>query len=92
MQKRYFAPKTAKPFCSKNFVGEKQAKQCRNKNSNQRRSQKKIIEKATIKKMFVSITYVEAGNTYTDILQPCEIDMSAKSWFDKIVSIAILEP
>ena len=79
-------------FCSKNFVGEKQAKQCRNKNSNQRRSQKKIIEKATIKKMFVSITYVEAGNTYTDILQPCEIDMSAKSWFDKIVSIAILEP
>lgn len=73
-------------FCSEKYVGRKKAKQCRNKNSNHRLAKKRKIERAKKNDVFLNITYLENGNTYTDTLHPKELS-TTKKWFDKILSI-----
>jgi hypothetical protein len=78
-------------FCSKNYVGVKSAKQCRNKDSNQRRRKKRIITRAMRQNKYLSITYTDNTSlTYTDILHPKEI-MISKSLIDQIKQITIME-
>jgi hypothetical protein len=77
-------------FCSKNYVGEKLAKRCRNKDSNKRRTKKRIFESAIKNDKFLLITYNDSFNkTYSDILHPTEIELS-KNWIDKINEIEII--
>lgn len=74
-------------FCSERLHG-KQAKQCRNKNSNRKRDLKKTIEKALLKNVYLAITYNdEHGNSYTDTLHPTELNILPNSW-EMIKSIA----
>jgi len=74
-------------FCSSKYVGEKQAKQCRNKNSNRKRDFKKRILKADAKNKFIAITYENENLFYTDILHPKEFEFN--KWFDTILKIEI---
>lgn len=75
-------------FCSSKYVGEKQAKQCRNKKSNRKRDFKKKISKADAGNKFIAITYENEYIFYTDILHPKEFEFN--KWFDTILKIEIL--
>lgn len=74
-------------FCSARFVGERKAKQCRNKDSNRRLSFKRKIKRAMYKDKFLAISYKDStGATYTDVLQADELRIS-KKWLDRVQSI-----
>lgn len=75
-------------FCSSKYVGEKQAKQCRNKNSNRKKDFKKKIRKAISENKFLAFSYEYEGLNYTDILHPKEFEFN--KWFEKILKIKIL--
>lgn len=82
--------KTGSRFCSEKIYG-KDAKKCRNKDSNRRLSLKRKINRAMEKEKMLRITYKENGQEYTDILGANEI-LVTREWLDKIVSIDVLEP
>ena len=74
-------------FCSARFVGERKARQCRNKDSNRRLSLKRKIKRAMDKEQFLAISYKDStGATYTDILHPKELGIT-KKWLDSVQSI-----
>jgi hypothetical protein len=77
-------------FCSKNYVGEKLAKQCRNKDSNKRKAKKKTFDKAIKNDNYLLVTYKDNFNqSYADILHPTEIELS-KNLFNQIQEIKII--
>lgn len=77
-------------FCSAKYFGEQKAKQCRNKNSNQRLHFKRQIKRAMTMNNFLQITYhSKNGATYTETLHPSEILLN-RIWLDRIDRVVIL--
>lgn len=76
-------------FCSSKYVGEKKAKSCRNKKSNQKRDIKKMVQKAIEQNKYLVITYTHEKLTYADILHPLEFEFN--NWIDNILKIRLYE-
>lgn len=77
-------------FCSEKYYG-KEAKKCRNRDSNKRRDLKRKIYRAMEKEQMLQITYVDKhGKTYTDILGAKEVFM-AREWLDNIKEVVCLD-
>lgn len=77
-------------FCSEKYNGKQAARQCRNRDSNPRRTKRNCIMKAKAQGQFLRITYTApGGQTYTDILHSSEVGVS-RADLDKIVSVSIL--
>lgn len=82
--------KSGSLFCSEKLYG-KQARQCRNKDSNRRLAIKRKINRAMNDNLMLCITYWDqAGNAYTDILAK-EICIT-REWLDRVISVERLEP
>lgn len=79
-------------FCSEKLYG-KEARQCRNKDSNRRLAIKRKIKRAMSKDndLMLRITYVHDGKEYSDILGVSEINVT-REWLDKVNSVERLEP
>lgn len=78
-------------FCSEKIYG-KEARKCRNKDSNKRLTIKRKIYRAMEnKEQMLLITYQYNGNTYSDTLATSEINLS-KEWLDNVVSVECVEP
>ncbi len=83
--------KSGSLFCSEKLYG-KQARQCRNKDSNRRLAIKRKINRAMNDNLMLHITYRDKdGNTYTDILGAKEISVT-REWLDRVLSVERLEP
>lgn len=77
-------------FCSEKERG-KEAKQCRNKESNRRLSIKRKIKKAMAKEKLLRVTYTDpSGNEYSDILGTNEINVT-REWLDRVISVEVLD-
>lgn len=77
-------------FCSERIYG-KEARQCRNKDSNKRLAIKRKIYRAMEKDLMLRITYEVEGNQYSDILGANEINVT-REWLEKVKKIERLEP
>lgn len=77
-------------FCSERIYG-KDARKCRNKDSNRRLIIKRKIYKAMDKELMLRITYESEGQQYSDILGAKEINVT-REWLDKVKTVEILEP
>lgn len=76
-------------FCSERLYG-KDAKRCRNKDSNRRMILKrKMINAMKRERMFI-ITYEDNGVQYSDTLSPTELALT-RSWLDKVVSVVVVD-
>lgn len=69
-------------FCSERLHG-KEARKCRNKDSNRRLAIKRKIYRAMENGKYLLITYECDGVLYTDILQPEEISLT-REWLDRV--------
>lgn len=77
-------------FCSEKERG-KEARQCRNADSNRRLTIKRKIQKAMKDEKLLRITYTDKqGNEYSDILGTNEINPT-REWLDRVLSVEILE-
>lgn len=76
-------------FCSERERG-RDAKQCRNRDSNARASLKRKINRAMEQEKYLQITYRDKdGIIYTDILGEKEIGIT-REWLDSIVEVEVL--
>lgn len=76
-------------FCSEKMYG-KEAKKCRNKESNRRLSIKRKINRAMKNDLLLKITYTHNGSTYTDIPRIKEISVT-REWLDKVQSVEVMD-
>lgn len=76
-------------FCSERIYG-KEARKCRNKDSNRRLAIKRKIYKAMEKDLMLRITYKFEGSEYSDILGANEINIT-REWLDRIASVEALD-
>lgn len=76
-------------FCSEKYNGHKAARQCRNRDSNKRRTKRNKVMRAKEKNQFLRITYSRNGETYTDTLHSLEVAVS-REWLDTVVSVELL--
>jgi hypothetical protein len=77
-------------FCSEKYTTKKQAKQCRNKESNRIRGIKAQINKALKLDSFITVSYQdENGITYSDKLHPSEMTRPPNQWLRRITEILI---
>lgn len=76
-------------FCSERLYG-KEAKRCRNKDSNRRMIVKRKIVNAMKKERTLRITYEVDGEYYTDTLQANELAIT-RDWLDRVVNVAVLD-
>jgi predicted nucleic acid-binding Zn ribbon protein len=76
-------------FCSEKLYG-KEAKRCRNKDSNRRLMLKRKITKAMEREKMLLITYKVGKMVYSDILSPSEIVIT-KQWLDRVMSVTEME-
>lgn len=76
-------------FCSEKIYG-KQARQCRNKDSNKRLSLKRKIKRYMEKSKMLLITYLYEGNTYSETLSSKEICLT-KEWSDTVVEVQCID-
>lgn len=83
------AQRAGSRFCSERLFG-KEARQCRNKDSNRRLSIKRKIYKAMRENKYLAITYEYNGVCYSDILAPAEIDLR-REVLDSIKEIFIID-
>lgn len=81
--------KKGSKFCSEKIYG-KEAKQCRNKDSNRRLTLKRKIYRAMEVDEMLLITYKENDCTYSDTLSSKELSLS-KEWLDKVMSVQRVE-
>lgn len=72
-------------FCSERLYG-KEAKRCRNKESNDRARKRKTIKQAIKQKMYILITYEKDGATESVQLAPHELYLS-REWLDTVKQI-----
>lgn len=77
-------------FCSERIYG-KDAKRCRNKDSNRRLTMKRKIFRAMNKDLMLRITYRDKGVDYTDTLAVNEISIT-REWLDRVIGVDVLEP
>jgi hypothetical protein len=77
-------------FCSERIFG-KEARQCRNKDSNRRLAIKRKINKAMDENLMLRVTYQVGGNEYSDILGANEIIVT-REWLEKVKRVERLEP
>lgn len=78
-------------FCSEKYFG-KEAKKCRNRDSNKRMVIKRKIKNAMDKKQMLRITYSdESGTPYTDILGVDEISIT-REWLNRVQKVEIIKP
>ncbi len=78
-------------FCSEKEFG-KEAKRCRNKDSNRRLGLKRKIDRAMKKELMLQITYTDfGGNEFTDTLGANELAIS-REWLDRVKSVTVLKP
>jgi len=77
-------------FCSERIYG-KQAKKCRNKDSNKRLTIKRKLFRAMDKDLMLRVTYESNGKEYSDILGANEISVT-REWLDKVKRVEILKP
>lgn len=83
--------KKGSTFCSEKYFG-KDAKICRNKDSNRRMLIKRKIKKVMDKNLMLRITYTdEVGKEYADTLGVNEIKIT-REWLDRVKSVDILKP
>lgn len=78
-------------FCSEKYNG-RDAKKCRNKDSNKRRNFKRIIMNAQKKNQWLRVYYRsldEPEQTYSDVLHSSEIAVN-RGWLNTIIKIDIL--
>lgn len=76
-------------FCSEKYFG-KEARKCRNKDSNRRLALKRKIKREMKQKKDIAITYELNGQLFTDILHPSEIGLT-REWLDRVQEVEILE-
>lgn len=77
-------------FCSEKLYG-KEARQCRNKDSNRRLTIKRKMKIAMSKNLMIRIVYTDdSGNEYADILGANEIHVT-REWLDKVVQVEVLK-
>jgi hypothetical protein len=77
-------------FCSEKDFG-KEAKRCRNKDSNRRMILKRKIKNAVMKDCFLLITCTDTeGNSYTDTLAASKISPT-REWLNRVVGVEILK-
>lgn len=77
-------------FCSERIFG-KEARRCRNKDSNKKLAIKRKIYRAMEKDLMLRITYEVEGKEYSDILGANEINVT-REWLEKVKSVERLEP
>jgi hypothetical protein len=78
-------------FCSAGYIGERAARICRNKDSNQRRHFKTVINKAMQQNNFIAVTFTDSsGTTNKQTLHPSELPTLSRQWFDSVKAISIL--
>lgn len=77
-------------FCSEKYFG-KEAKKCRNKDSNRRMIIKRKIKNAMEKEKMMQVVYVDSnGLEYSDILEAREINVS-REWLERVKSVSVLD-
>ena len=76
-------------FCSERLYG-KEAKRCRNKDSNKRMIVKRKILNSMKREKMLLITYEHNGEQYTDCLNPCELAIT-REWLDRVVSVVVID-
>lgn len=76
-------------FCSERIYG-KEARICRNKDSNRRLAIKRKIYRAMEKDLMLRITYKAEGSEYSDMLGANEINIT-REWLDCVVSVEVLD-
>lgn len=87
--KNITAQRSGSLFCSEKLYG-KEAKKCRNKDSNRRMIIKRKIKIAMEKELMLQVTYTDAdGIEYTDILGTNEINPT-REWLDRVKSVRAL--
>lgn len=75
-------------FCSERDFG-KEAKRCRNRDSNRRMIIKRRIKKAKMNEYFLRITYTDTdGASYTDTLAASEISPT-REWLDRVTNVEV---
>lgn len=79
--------RTSSLFCSEKLYG-KEAKRCRNKDSNRRMITKRKIVNAMKKERTLKITYEVNGEYYTDTLQASELAIT-RDWLDRVVNVVV---
>lgn len=77
-------------FCSERLYG-KDAKRCRNKDSNKRLAIKRKIQRAMNKDLMLVVTYQYNGIEYSDTLGANEISVT-REWLDRVKSVVVLHP
>ena len=77
-------------FCSFLYF-DKQAKKCRNKESNRRLALKRKIQRAKDNQKLLKVIYVENGQEYAKTLEASIITV-ARNWLDKVVSMEVVKP
>ena len=76
-------------FCSERICG-KEAKKCRNKDSNRRLTIKRKLFRAMDKDLMLRVTYESNGKEYSDILGANEI-CATREWLDKVKRVELLK-
>ena len=76
-------------FCSEKIYG-KEARICRNKDSNRRLAIKRKIKRAMENEKMLRITYESEGKEYSDILGAREINVT-REWLDRVKSVEVLD-
>ena len=76
-------------FCSEKYFG-KEAKKCRNKDSNRRMIIKRKIKNAMEKDKMLQVVYIDSeGVEYSDILAARELNVT-REWLERVVSVTVL--
>lgn len=76
-------------FCSETLYG-KEGKKCRNKDSNNRATKRRIIERAMKTNKTILVTYEFHGQEYTDELSPHELCLT-REWVDRVKQVQVKE-
>lgn len=74
-------------FCSKKYKG-REAKKCRNQDSNNRRDKKRVIMKAKDANQYLVIGYMWNGVLYSDTLHASEVG-AEREFLDNVVSVTV---
>jgi hypothetical protein len=74
-------------FCSEKYKG-KEAKKCRNQDSNNRRDKKRVIMKAKDANQYLVIGYMWNGVLYSDTLHASEVG-AGREFLDNVVSVTV---
>lgn len=76
-------------FCAERLYG-KEAKKCRNADSNHRAAKRRIIERAMQRNKIIWVTYEVNGEKYTDELTPQELYLQ-REWVDRVCTVRIID-